>query len=107
MTEQEAWSELAIKFPWVMEDGCSPIYFWEPGEDTPVAPQHAPSGHKDGWRWTTFAEDIPEAYLVVKTPDAIGTVVVYAKWPRQGWDANPQVRHLIVQLLSQLEKVKQ
>ena len=106
MSVKDAWAEISAKFPWVIEEKSEPIYFWEPGPDTPVAPNHAASNHDAGWNWTTFAEDIPLAYLVAKTVDAIGQIVVYAKWSRQGWEANPQTRHLINHLIGHVNEVK-
>ena len=99
MTLENAWKELTEKFPYIAEDNCTPLYFWEPDVNTPVSVHHKPEDHGAGWRWTTFAEDIPLAFLVVRTMDAIGQIVVYAKWPRQGWEANPQTRHLINHLV--------
>lgn len=102
MTAEEAWKELTEKFPYIVEDNCNPIYFWEPDVNTPVSIHHKPEDHAAGWRWTTFAEDIPLAFLVVKTFDAIGQVIVWAKWSRQGWSANPHVRHLVRHLIDEL-----
>lgn len=49
-------------------------------------------------------EDLPDAYLVHKSPEALVGIVIYAKW-RGHWQANPfSVRGLVRKLLSLLPK---
>jgi len=102
MTAEEAWEELTEKFGRLERDGESPIYFWEPTASTPVSTNYTNKEYDEGWDFICSMDDLPLAYLVVKSPEAIGQIIVYAKWPRQGWSANPHVRHLVRHLIDEL-----
>lgn len=100
MTDEQAWKELREKFPHLGTHGEKLLYFWEPDESTPVSTNIRP-----GWSWksVTTQEDLADAYAVVFAPYAPGTVMIYAKWPRQGWGVNPwNTRHLIRHLVDKV-----
>lgn len=90
MTAEQAWEELKEKFH--HREGTEYLlYFWRPDESTPVT--------------KSMMEDLADAYAVVSVPEALGTIIVYAKWPERGWEPNPwDTRHLIRHLVDRLRE---
>lgn len=87
---EQAWEELKEKFH--HREGTEYLlYFWRPDESTPVT--------------KSMMEDLADAYAVVSVPEALGTIIVYAKWPERGWEPNPwDTRHLIRHLVDRLRE---
>ncbi|HML56020.1 MAG TPA: hypothetical protein PKC79_18140 [Solidesulfovibrio magneticus] len=100
MDMTEAFAELVAQVPSIVERGYAPLYFWEPDQTVPVSTNLTEADRLEGWDHIRAMEDIALAYLVVAAPHATGQTVIYAKWPLQGWSANPWCkRHLIRHVL--------
>lgn len=100
MNEIEAFAELVDQQPSIVERGYAPLYYWEPDQSVPVSTNLTEADSLEGWGHIRAMEDIALAYLVVSAPHATGQTVIYAKWPLQGWSANPWCkRHLIRHIL--------